>query len=105
MFLPLLAADHHALFTLRTKAVSATLSIGAIVTGFVLTLRSSWRLGSARILRQLALHRQPERGLRPEARPLSLMMLLIVTGVGGAIHIYSAGYMHDDPAGRATSRA
>ena len=29
--------------------------------------------------------------------PLSLMMLLIVTGVGGAIHIYSAGYMHDDP--------
>ncbi len=28
---------------------------------------------------------------------LSLMMMLIVTGVGGAIHIYSAGYMHDDP--------
>ena len=25
------------------------------------------------------------------------MMMLIVTGVGGAIHIYSAGYMHDDP--------
>src|SRR5690606_24774623 len=26
-----------------------------------------------------------------------LMMLLIVTGVGSAIHIYSYGYMHDDP--------
>jgi NADH-quinone oxidoreductase subunit L len=25
------------------------------------------------------------------------MMLLIVTGVGGLIHIYSLGYMHDDP--------
>ena len=24
------------------------------------------------------------------------MMLLIVTGVGGAIHIYSFGYMHED---------
>src|SRR4029077_7517283 len=27
---------------------------------------------------------------------LSLMMLLIVTGVGGVIHIYSAGYLHGD---------
>jgi NADH-quinone oxidoreductase subunit L len=27
---------------------------------------------------------------------LSLMMMLIVTGVGGAIHIYSFGYMHED---------
>ncbi len=29
--------------------------------------------------------------------PLSLLMLLVVTGVGSAIHIYSWGYMHDDP--------
>ena len=29
--------------------------------------------------------------------PLSLVMLLIVTGVGFLIHIYSAGYMADDP--------
>jgi NADH-quinone oxidoreductase subunit L len=28
---------------------------------------------------------------------LSLVMLLIVTGVGFLIHIYSVGYMHDDP--------
>ncbi|WP_276091377.1 NADH-quinone oxidoreductase subunit L [Pedobacter sp. JY14-1] len=28
--------------------------------------------------------------------PLSAIMLLIVTGVGFLIHIYSAGYMHDD---------
>src|SRR5262249_16056179 len=28
---------------------------------------------------------------------LSLMMMLVVTGVGGLIHIYSYGYMHDDP--------
>jgi len=30
--------------------------------------------------------------------PLSAVMILIVTGVGGLIHIYSTGYMHDDPA-------
>src|SRR5713226_2311579 len=28
--------------------------------------------------------------------PLSMVMTLIVTGVGGLIHIYSTGYMHDD---------
>jgi NADH-quinone oxidoreductase subunit L len=29
--------------------------------------------------------------------PLSAVMLLVVTGVGFLIHLYSAGYMHDDP--------
>jgi NADH-quinone oxidoreductase subunit L len=28
---------------------------------------------------------------------LSAVMLLVVTGVGFLIHVYSAGYMHDDP--------
>src|SRR3984893_466430 len=28
---------------------------------------------------------------------LSAVMLLVVTGVGFLIHLYSAGYMHDDP--------
>src|SRR5216683_2515244 len=28
--------------------------------------------------------------------PLAIVMTLIVTGVGGLIHIYSIGYMHDD---------
>lgn len=30
--------------------------------------------------------------------PLSILMLLIITGVGFLIHVYSVGYMHDDPA-------
>jgi len=29
--------------------------------------------------------------------PLSLIMLLVVTGISFLIHIYSVGYMHDDP--------
>jgi NADH-quinone oxidoreductase subunit L len=29
--------------------------------------------------------------------PLSLVMLLVVTGVGTLIHVYSIGYMHGDP--------
>jgi NADH-quinone oxidoreductase subunit L len=30
--------------------------------------------------------------------PLSAVMILVVTGVGGLIHIYSTAYMHEDPA-------
>jgi len=30
------------------------------------------------------------------ADPLSSVMILVVTGVGGLIHIYSTGYMHDE---------
>ncbi len=29
--------------------------------------------------------------------PLSALMTLVVTGVGGLIHVYSVGYMHGDP--------
>ena len=29
--------------------------------------------------------------------PLSIVMILVVTGVSFIIHIYSIGYMHDDP--------
>ena len=100
LFLPLVSAAVITLFTLRSKTVSSFISIGAIVTGFVLTLvfinangfhpeitetSTSWlAIGGL----------QMDFGLKLDA--LSLMMLLIVTGVGGAIHIYSFGYMHED---------
>jgi NADH-quinone oxidoreductase subunit L len=29
--------------------------------------------------------------------PLSAVMILVVTGIGGLIHVYSIGYMHEDP--------
>ena len=100
LFLPLLAAGCITLFTLRCRTTSALLSIGAIVTGFILTivfiaangwtptpseLTANWlSIGNLNI----------DFGLKLDA--LSLMMMLIVTGVGGAIHIYSFGYMHED---------
>jgi NADH-quinone oxidoreductase subunit L len=30
--------------------------------------------------------------------PLSMMMVLIITGIGSLIHVFSIGYMHDEPA-------
>ena len=99
LFLPLLAAGIITLFTLRNKAVSATLSIGAIVTGFVLTLAvikfGGWEARELSVNWLSIGSLSVDFGLKLDA--LSLMMLLVVTGVGSAIHIYSYGYMHDDP--------
>ena len=99
LFLPLLAAGIITLFTLRNKAVSATLSIGAICTGFVLTLAlikfGGWEARELSVNWLSIGSLNVDFGLKLDA--LSLMMLLIVTGVGSAIHIYSYGYMHDDP--------
>ena len=100
LFLPLLAAGIITLFTLRNKAVSATLSIGAIITGFVLTLVvikfGGWEARELSVNWLSIGSLNVDFGLKLDA--LSLMMLLIVTGVGSAIHIYSYGYMHEDPA-------
>ena len=103
LFLPLLAAGCITLFTLRYRTVSALLSIGAIVIGFILSVvfinANGWQPSarSESVCRNWlgtigSLH--VDFGLKLDA--LSMMMLLVVTGVGGAIHIYSFGYMHED---------
>jgi NADH-quinone oxidoreductase subunit L len=100
LFLPLLAAGIITLFTLRYRTTSALLSIGAIVTSFALTIvfiaANGWTpTPSELITNWLSVGAlQVDFGLKLD--PLSLMMMLIVTGVGGAIHIYSFGYMHAD---------
>jgi NADH-quinone oxidoreductase subunit L len=102
LFAPLVAAALITLFTRRWKGLSAALSIGAILLGFLLSLRlfvalafhgqrhwphtMQWlNIGNAHI----------EFGMTTDA--LSILMLLVVTGVGSAIHIYSVGYMKGDP--------
>src|ERR1700690_1841394 len=98
LFLPLLAAAVITLFTLRCQTASSLISIGAIVAGFILTVSfiaaNGW-IGGEVTANWLSIGSlNIDFGLKLDA--LSLMMLLIVTGVGGAIHIYSFGYMHAD---------
>src|SRR5258707_11335658 len=99
LLLPLLAAVGITLFTQRDKSLSAGLSIGAVILAFLCSLvlffglplekagldvRATWlAVGDLRV--DLGLHLDT----------LSLLMLLIVTGVGGVIHIYSYGYMNE----------
>src|SRR4051812_2401068 len=99
LFLPLFAAAAITLFTLRSRALSAFLSIGAVATGFIMTVlfihANGFHANTEISANWLSIgDLQIDFGLKLDA--LSMMMLLIVTGVGGAIHIYSVGYMHED---------
>ena len=99
LFLPLFSAAFITLFTLRSKFISSLISIGAIVAGFVLTLifiqANGIHVNVETTVNWLTIGGlKVDFGLKLDA--LSLMMMLIVTGVGGAIHIYSYGYMHED---------
>ena len=97
LFLPIFSAAAITLFTLKHRNVSALLSVGAIVAGFVMTLvfigangfhinAESPGVGHAGNWLSIG-DLQIDFGLKLDA--LSLMMMLVVTGVGGAIHIYS----------------
>jgi NADH-quinone oxidoreductase subunit L len=99
LFLPIFAAAAITLFTLKHRNVSALLSIGAIVAGFVMTLvfigANGFHINAEDSVNWLSIGGlNIDFGLKLDA--LSLMMMLVVTGVGGAIHIYSVGYMRED---------
>jgi len=100
LFLPLISAAVITLFTLRSKTVSSLLSIGAVAAGLVMTVTfvnaNGIHFSGETAVNWLTIGSfSADFGLKLDA--LSMMMLFVVTGVGGLIHIYSWGYMHDDP--------
>lgn len=98
LFLPIFSAAVITLFTLKHRNVSALLSIGAIVIGFGSTVAflaaNGWVTAESHLNWLSVGGLNIEFGLKLDR--LSEMMMLIVTGVGGAIHIYSYGYMRED---------
>jgi NADH-quinone oxidoreductase subunit L len=101
LFLPLAAAGLILLFTRHNARLSAGLSIAAVVIGFILGIIfvgwAGWNPASPETsVPWLKIGDfQPEFGLRFDT--LSLLMMLVVTGVASVIHIYSWGYMAGDP--------
>ncbi|HLX36612.1 MAG TPA: proton-conducting transporter membrane subunit, partial [Candidatus Binataceae bacterium] len=88
------------------KRAISVVGCGVVIGAFLLAL-----MGFSRMLAQPADSRFmldslwpwiPTGGLHADIAfwldPLSMIMTLIITGVGGLIHIYSTGYMHDDEA-------
>ena len=102
LFAPLVAAALITVVTRRWQMVSALLSIAAIVTGFVLSLQLYFALehGGAGLapaaLQWLIIGDVVKIEFGATIDHLSVLMLLVVTGVGSAIHIYSLGYMKGD---------
>lgn len=94
---PLLAAVTITLGALKRPVAAARLSIGAIAlslaASLILFARDASGVTSFTWLKVGGL--AVEFGLRVD--PVSLLMLLVVTGVGGAIHVYSWGYLEGDP--------
>jgi NADH-quinone oxidoreductase subunit L len=106
LLLPLLAAVVITLFTCRDGRVSGYISIIAVSLSFLVSaglyrLMGATDAGLATASPFDWLDIQGLEGLQvPIALlldPMSLLMLLVVSGVGAAIHLYSYGYMHDDP--------
>src|SRR5437762_4898558 len=97
LFLPLLAAAVITLFTRRVRKLSAGLSVGAVVAGFILSVIFIKVAGWAPTTSEVSTkwlevgNLNVEFGLHLD--PLSLAMMLVVTGVASLIHIYSIGYM------------
>ncbi|TAN36945.1 MAG: NADH-quinone oxidoreductase subunit L [Verrucomicrobia bacterium] len=100
LFAPLLAAGAIMLFTRRLPRVSAALSIGAVMLGFALSLKlfvavlQSQPVVAPSVV-WLDLAGWPLVWAATVDR-LSALMLLVVTGVGATIHVYSLGYMRGD---------
>ncbi len=103
LFAPLAASALITCCTLRHRRLSAAIAVAALLLSFgctlalfLQTLRGTLTLPLQQSVDWIALgDLHIEFGTLVDH--LSLLMALVVTGVGSAIFIYSIGYMHDDP--------
>ncbi len=102
-FAPLVACILITLFFLKSKNLSSLTAIAGILTSFVCTVLTAVQI----------FHSHPPIEFQQSiswikfdtltidfgflVNPLAIMMMLVVTGVGSAIFIYSRGYMKEDP--------
>ncbi|MGI8820040.1 MAG: NADH-quinone oxidoreductase subunit L [Chthoniobacterales bacterium] len=97
LLLPLISAAVILLGTRRWSAISSFVSVGAAVIGFIC---SCFIFGSDAVapveLNWLDLPGLLRVPIGFTIDSLSKTMLVLVTGIGALIHIYSLGYMHDD---------
>src|SRR3954464_12816863 len=85
------------------KSISGGVACLAIIAAFVVSLvalRDLQQAAGAHALRQSVFTWLPSGDLQIPFElyldPLSSRMILVITGIGSLIHIYSTGYMHDE---------
>src|SRR5437016_8760820 len=94
---PLVSAAAITLFTLRWKTLSSAISIGAVLLSFICScLIFAHRTVAAAEFTWIGINGVFHVPLGLTLDQLSKTMLVLVSGVGATIHIYSLGYMRDD---------
>jgi NADH-quinone oxidoreductase subunit L len=86
------------------KSVAGAVACGSILASFVVSLIAVWNLvgmpGESRAIVQPVFEWITSGdfrvGLDFTVDPLSALMILVVSGIGSLIHIYSTAYMHDE---------
>ncbi len=103
LFSPLVSCVLITLFCLNCKTTSSLISIVGILISFACTVLMFGQIYNAHPTGgvEYSLPWIHFNGLTIDfgvlVNPLAIMMLMVVTGVGSAIFIYSKGYMADDP--------
>ena len=96
--LPLISAGAITLFTRRAKSLSSFISIAAVLASFICSCLIFVQPNiSAPARNWIDIHGVFTVPLGFVLDQLSKMMLVVVSGVGLLIHIYSLGYMREDP--------
>jgi NADH-quinone oxidoreductase subunit L len=102
---PLVVSVVLLLFGRRIGRAAGVVASGAVAASFALSLVLFFQMLSnpeearpqvAELFDWIAVGRL-QTGLDLLVDELSIVMTLVVTGVGALIHVYSIGYMHDDP--------
>ncbi|MES2305858.1 MAG: NADH-quinone oxidoreductase subunit L [Gemmatimonadota bacterium] len=88
----------------RAKGLVSFVGVGTLVAAFgvALAVFSELRGGTEESVRVMLWQWMPISNrlsidLALQVDHLSVIMLLVVTGIGSLIHLFSVGYMHDDP--------
>ena len=96
--------DHHAVKRHRWAGVTSIVGPGVLIVSFLLAL-GIWQAMAGVHMEAPFIQRyfswMPVGDLQIDAAlqldQLSMVMILVVTGVGALIHVFSVGYMQDDP--------
>jgi len=102
VLLPLLGAAVNGLLGVRLpRPLVSAIGVGTVAASFVMSVMTFFAVKENGIVSSHLWTWIPIGDLSIEltfmADPLSAAMLLLVTGVGLLIHVYSTGYMHGDP--------
>ena len=107
ILLPLLGAAANGVLAFKrpqAKGLVSLIGVGVLVGAFVVALAVFREVaaGAGEPVKVLLWHWMPVSDrlsidLALQVDRLSVVMLLVITGVGSLIHLFSVGYMHDDP--------